>query len=290
MPLLLFALLLLWTIATTAWADEAGVRLPTTPPPVATQQPPRLQRLLQQPVVHLGPPQMPQTAYNADLAQRMRHLLQYGDFILAPDSNDHGYIQSVNSQRPLQVGASVSLVLTQATPPGTLFTVYRPGLVLHDPRTGQPRGTVAQRLGQLQLRASTPHDKQGDLTSLLQEIQPGDRLLQMAPPLPEPTPHTQSDRALHGVILALQEEWEEAGQDQVAIVSLGRQDRVAPGLQLRLQHQLPPGNDPYSHAPLPPRTEPSGEAILVWVGEWASLALLGPTAYPVSRGDSVSSR
>jgi hypothetical protein len=279
----------LWALLVPAWADEPGERRLTTPsPPVSAKQPPRLQQVRQQPTPHLGPAQIPQTAYHEELARRIRYLQQQGDRILAPGASDHGYIQSLSRQRPLQVGTTVTLALTQPATPGTLFTVYRPGPVLHDPRNGQARGTVAYRLGQLHLRETSPGGGWGELTTLLQEIQPGDRLLHETLPLPEATPHTRTEHTLHGLILALQDAWEEVGQDHVAIVSLGRQDRVAPGLRLRIHHQPPPDHDPYSAAPLPPHTEPIGEAILVWIGEWASLALLGPTSHPVSRGDSVS--
>ncbi|MBF0186212.1 MAG: hypothetical protein HQM06_17730 [Magnetococcales bacterium] len=250
-----------------------------------------LARLPLYPTVTLAPAQRPQTLPDEELQRRIRHFLHYGDRILAPTETDQGYIQGNHQDHQLLLpGDTLTLALKHPAPPGTLFLVYRPGAALIDPHSGQHRGTLAHRLGQLQLDTESPDGRQAHLTDLRQEMQPGDRLLYESYPNWPLQPHRRAPLPVQGTILSLPDEMATAGEGAVVSIGLGRQDRVAPGLILTIYHTPPPAVDPLSAQPLPPMQRPIGQAILLWVGEYASLALLASTAQPVIRGDLVANR
>ncbi|MBF0401817.1 MAG: hypothetical protein HQL90_13750 [Magnetococcales bacterium] len=272
-------------------AGEPGPELGATRATAARPAKPTPPVTIQQPAVQIGPsPMGQQSPALATALATLQPRLQEGDRILPTDTTDQGYIQDRWLEESLlQQGESLLVQLTEPLAPGTLLMVYRPGVRLTDPATGEEMGLLAHNLGRVELTGETNHAGwRARLVALRDMIQPGDRLLRYQEIPTDFKAHAHPFAPVRGRILALPDATELAGHNQVVVVGLGRRDRVAQGLVLQLEHQPAPGRDPVSGQTLPKEPYPIGEAILFLVGEKASLALLGPTSHPVSRGDAIT--
>ena len=186
-------------------------------------------------------------------------------------------------------GEALLLHLEQPAAPGAILWIYRPGVTLTDPANGEVMGLLAHHLGKVRVTGERVETAwRGDLLTMQETVQTGDRLLRDQEITMDFQRHTLAPAPVRGRVLWLPDGMERAGADQVAVVGVGRRDRVSPGLVLTVRHLPPPTLDPITGQEIQDTPHPIGEAILFLIGEKASLALLGPTSQPVSRGDEVS--
>ncbi|MBF0461058.1 MAG: hypothetical protein HQL87_06660 [Magnetococcales bacterium] len=273
-----------------ALADEPGPNWPAAAAPPAPAVP--LAREVLSPTPRIGPAVRP-TASQADgQARLLQQVLQEGDRILPPGWADLGYVSGYwLAQTLIHQGEDLLLHLEQPVAAGAALGVYRPGVTLTDPVTGEEMGILAHHLGQVQVTGGRVETAwQARLVAVRDTVAVGDRLWPDQEITTDLHRHTQVPAPVRGRVLSLPDGMELAGADQVVAVGVGRRDRVSPGLVLTIQHTAAPGLDPVTGQEVQDAPHVIGEATLFWIGEKASFALLGPTSYPVSRGDEVSAR
>ncbi|MEO5340498.1 MAG: hypothetical protein H7837_08285 [Magnetococcus sp. MYC-9] len=271
-------------------ADEAGpdpgpARSPRTTRPAPPPREPV------SPTVHTGPATRLATHRTVDQQDMLQHLLRHGMRLLGTGQADQGHISGRWQTGSIQQGEKVLLHLEQPMTAGSTLLIYRPGAQLTDPGNGEPMGQLAHTLGTLRITGERVERAwRAEIISLQDSVQTGDRLLHDQDFNRDFPYHNQAVAPVRGRLLWLPGETNEAGADQVVVVGLGRRDRVSPGLVVTIVHTPAPGLDPVSGQALRDQPQPIGEATLYLIGEKASLALLGPTSHPVSRGDEAVSR
>lgn len=274
-------------------AGEPGPQSATPPAPVQTVKPNPLSRSTWQPTVQTGPAMVGQTLNaTAPAIASLQSLLQTGDRILSPGFVDQGHIRGRwQTDTLLGQGERVLVQLKEPLPPGTPLMIYRPGITLTDPVTGEELGILAHHLGSVQMTgAGAEGGWEARLVGVQDAVQVGDRLIHMQEIPMDFQRHTHPFAPVKGSIVALPESGEMAGRDQVVVVGLGRRDRVAQGLVLTIERTPSATTDPVTGQAVNPLSQPIGEATLFLIGEKASFALLGPISYPVSRGDILSAQ
>lgn len=121
----------------------------------------------------------------------------------------------------------------------TLFQVYRPGMALKDPATGQVLAHEAYYLGTVSLLAqaapgSDVHTVQ--VTGTREEMGAGDRLVAVVPaPLQNYAPHAPTS-AIAAQVVAVHGGVSYAGRHQIISINRGKLDGLDIGAVLRLYH------------------------------------------------------
>lgn len=256
---------------------------------VQTGKPALVSRSTWQPTVQIGPAMRQGQAPAALSIAPLQALLQRGDRILSPGFVDQGYVSGRwQADTLIGQGERVLVQLKQPLPSGTLLMIYRPGMTLTDPVTAEELGILAHNVGTVQMTGKGADGQwEAQLVLVQDAVQVGDRLIHAQEIPMDFQRHTRPFAPVRGTIIALPEAGEMAGRDQVVVVTLGRRDRVAQGLVLTVEHTSSATTDPVTGQTVNPVSHPIGEATLLLIGEKASFALLGPSSYPVSRGDTL---
>ncbi|MBF0160905.1 MAG: hypothetical protein HQL88_01325 [Magnetococcales bacterium] len=276
----------------TSQADEPGPS-PGTPIPAPPQGPqPTLENRSLAPAIRRGPAVRHSENHSDTPHALLQQHLQTGDRILPADWEPHGHIHGRWSEQTLlRPGEMLLVYLEQPATAGSNFMVYRPGMLLTDPASGEVMGRLAHNLGRVQITG----ERQGEawrarLMTMQDALQVGDLLLRDPDLLLDFQPHNRLPAPVSGRVLWLPDDMEMGGTYQVMVVGLGRRDQVSQGLSMTIQHQAAPGMDPVRGERVQDKAHPIGEATLFLIGEKASFALVGPTTHPVSRGDTLHSR
>ncbi|MBF0283064.1 MAG: LysM peptidoglycan-binding domain-containing protein [Magnetococcales bacterium] len=249
------------------------------------------------PEIKISPPVRRETAVTDHDRETIRLFMRRNSFITADNITGDGYILGdLAAHENLAQGNQVLIRFSKPVQPGDALAIYRPGAALSDPKSGEAMGRLAHHMGLLQVERLTPEGPVARITQAFMDISPGDRLMvphgvNMDFEL-QPEPHV----ALQGRVLHIQGDVDEAGTRQVIVVGVGRRDRATQGLVLPVYKKggkvLDPEPNPDAWAfgkrevSLP--SEVIGAAIVFYVGEKASHALLKNATRSVNRGDWVA--
>lgn len=198
---------------------------------------------------------------------------------LVAERNDH-----------YSIGASDDVLVnfTEPVRPGDVLNIYRTGQLLKDPETDEEMGYLVDNLGTLEVKRPSPQGPVARIIDSFVEIHPGDRLTWVSRADANIPLHAHAGHPLQGRVLYIHENLEEAGSGQVVIVGLGRRDAVAPGLVMNIFQRGREINDPVTGDPIRFPRHHVGKAILFFVGDKASYALLTNTILSVHVGDAVT--
>ncbi|MBF0212010.1 MAG: hypothetical protein HQM00_00455 [Magnetococcales bacterium] len=257
----------------------------------AQSEPLRVERITPKATVR---PLEENTTTPPSLSALIRHALARRDRIVTTPAPLPGRVIAPLGERPLMGrGDLVRIHYPKALPVGTTLDLLRPGPALIDPVTAQPLGALLLRLGTARVRQSTPHGLIAEITESLQAIEAGDGADLSATIDAHFTPHAKAPQPMAGRVIHIQDGLDETAAPAVILVSLGRRDRAVQGLTLplyRTDHPSTPGKTApagtASAGTLPPPV--IGEAILIQIGERASLALLARSQAPIRRGDRIA--
>ncbi|MBF0190991.1 MAG: hypothetical protein HQL99_07535 [Magnetococcales bacterium] len=222
-------------------------------------------------------------AIPASSVSLIRHALARGDRILPPATPIPGRILgAIGERQVIGQGDMIRIRHPAPLPVGTALDILRPGPMLTDPVDDQPLGQLVKRLGSARVQQSGPQVSLARVESSFQAIEPGDQLDLPHPVNADFTLRAQSPHPLSGRVIRIHDGRNEAAAHDLVIVGLGRRDHAFQGLTLPLLR-----DDRASHPPDPSPQPEIGQAILIQIGDRASLALLTRTHAPIRRGDII---
>ncbi|MBF0272019.1 MAG: hypothetical protein HQL98_08160 [Magnetococcales bacterium] len=222
-------------------------------------------------------------AIPASTVSLIRHALARGDRILSSSTPAPGRIlAAIGERRVIGQGDTIRIRYPTPLPVGTPLEILRPGPMLVDPVNNQPLGQLVRRLGSARVQQSGPQVSLALVDSSFQGIEPGDQLDLPHPVNTDFTLRAQSPHPLSGRVIQVHDGRNEAAAHDLVIVGLGRRDHAFQGLTLPVLR-----DDRGTHPPDPSPQPEIGQAILIQIGDRASLALLTRTRAPIRRGDIV---
>ncbi|MBF0342089.1 MAG: hypothetical protein HQL95_14175 [Magnetococcales bacterium] len=268
MPLLLLPLLVLLWIPSPLLAESGN------PPPLRTER--------ISPRTAILPVHEAETV-PAETISLLRQYLNRGDRLTIPPFTAPGEILGSLGERPLITsGDAVRIRFATPLPVGARLDILRPGPMLTDPTTSAPLGQLIQRLGALQIRHSGPDGLLAEVTEALQAIEPKDLLDLPRPVNHDFSLHSKAPAPMLGRIVLIRDGMNETATHGLVVVNLGRRHYAVQGLTLPVYRDDRTKSLPQAD---PTRQPAIGEAILIQVGELASLAVLTRTHAPIRRGD-----
>lgn len=252
------------------------------------------------PVVSLEPQVRvtPVVRQDAILSQKQRDTVE--EFLqrqsLIPDANftgDGHIVASMNNHRLIGMYDLVALTFNSPVTVGEELAIYRRGKPLMDPMAKITRyfqndepghGMVINHLGVVRVEEVNPTGVIGRVTKFFEDIEEGDLLTRMQPINTHFPIRTELPEPLEGTILDVEGDHNAASAYQIVTVGVGRRDRALQGSVLEVWRPGRKATDPFNREAVVLPTAKVGSAILVYVGEKASYALLVKSSEEVEKG------
>ena len=243
------------------------------------------------PVIKLSPKSRPEPLSQAIPTIKPDAIMPFLSQPLAiedPELENAGYV-TVGLDRRLALGnLSQFYARGLGDKPSERYQVFRPGQALRDPESGNILAYEVLYLGDAQLLEPGDPAKL-EVTSVKQEISPGDRLLRApdAPtPLPYYYPHAPA-KEVHGRIIAVLNGVNEFGPDTIVAINLGKRDGIDEGQVLRILYHAGTARDPVTHGHYRLPDEESGLLMVFRPFEKVSYALIMRASRPIHLLDAI---
>ncbi|MEO5376888.1 MAG: LysM peptidoglycan-binding domain-containing protein [Magnetococcus sp. DMHC-6] len=218
----------------------------------------------------------------------IRHFLQKSGLIQEEAVQGEGVVIGSPTGRHLLGKSDLVLVrFAKPTPVGIQLTIFGAGSALTDPETSESLGIIANRLGTLRVVEVTPEGPIALIEESYKPISPGDRLALLDPANMDIQLQDNLPHSMRGSVLEIVDALGEGGSNQVVAVGVGRRNKAVLGAVLDVYRQKIATQDPETGGQVWFPNKKIGYAVLFYVGEKASFALLSGTSEPIHRGDQV---
>ncbi|MBF0611343.1 MAG: LysM peptidoglycan-binding domain-containing protein [Magnetococcales bacterium] len=251
------------------------------------------------PEVVVSPVQPNDNALTATQRDDINLYLRRNSIIAANNMTGVGHIVApTKNHLALGEGETILLSLNDRVFPGEILAVYRNGKPLIHPTTQEMLGVMVEHVGMVRIEQITPQGPVARIIETYTEIEAMDRItwpinLDMNFQISYP----QIEPEVRGAIVALQDQLSEVGNNQVVTVALGRENRLPQGSILTIYRAGRAIEDPARKGSwdlYPPTStmpeEKIGTALLFYVGDKASFALLMRISESIKRGDVLANR
>lgn len=178
---------------------------------------------------------------------------------------------------------------------GDSLAIYRTENEIRSLDGKEMLGHMTTHLGMVRVERITPEGPVGVVTNAFNDIQPGDRLVTPHPINIDFKLYTDLTAKISGHVLQIFDNLEGGGTNQMVVLDIGRRQKATQGLILNIMRRgrevddpLNPPNWSTGVKPLQFPDEKIGTAVLIYLGEQSSIALLTQTFQPVRAGDRAS--
>ncbi len=209
------------------------------------------------------------------------------DFIQPDGIDGVGYILHSEDDR-INYGANdkVYLKMSVSAQDGDVFDVFRTGDPVKDPDSGKVVGMLVNHLGQIEVRTESGGIYRGVVLNTFQELSRGDRLK----PVKQINTRITSSfppGSLAGKVLYIRDHANEAGQNQVIGINLGKSSGLKPGTALSIHRAGRIVKDAVTGKKVRLPEEKIGEVLVLVPQSGASLALVVDSTAAINVGDVV---
>lgn len=222
----------------------------------------------------------------------VKEMLQRQGLISDNEFRNQGYIISPVAQQHLMAdGDLVVIRYNGKLNIGQQLAVYRRGVPLVKPGTEETFGFKINHLGIMTVERIVEDAIEARITNSFAEMEPGDLVTELQPINTEFEIISEPPERLEGCILALETSNQNAANAyELITVGMGRRDKALQGTVLNVWRAAKVVADPLDKEPRTIPPQKIGSAILVYVGEKASYALLTRSTEPISVGDNVATQ